>query len=70
MHTRLALGIFCTESMRDSRCSTATVKPVAKYLYTFKFSKRRFVFRAHNGRECSPGPLITDFRPLEGATEQ
>ncbi|GBP15068.1 hypothetical protein EVAR_6709_1 [Eumeta japonica] len=26
MHTRLELGIFCTESIRDSRCSTATVK--------------------------------------------
>ncbi|GBP44907.1 hypothetical protein EVAR_24822_1 [Eumeta japonica] len=35
MHPRLELGIFCAESIRDSRCSTATVKPVAKYLYTF-----------------------------------
>ncbi|GBP18844.1 hypothetical protein EVAR_93274_1 [Eumeta japonica] len=35
MHPRLELGIFCTESIRDSRCSTATVKPMAKYLYTF-----------------------------------
>ncbi|GBP79935.1 hypothetical protein EVAR_75308_1 [Eumeta japonica] len=34
MHPWLELGIFCTESIRDSRCVTATVKPVAKYLYT------------------------------------
>ncbi|GBP34763.1 hypothetical protein EVAR_21827_1 [Eumeta japonica] len=35
MHPRLEFGIFCTESIRDSCCFTATVKPVAKYLYTF-----------------------------------
>ncbi|GBP05356.1 Atrial natriuretic peptide receptor 2 [Eumeta japonica] len=35
MHPRLSFRIFCTESIRDSRCSTATVKPVAKCLYTF-----------------------------------
>ncbi|GBP76273.1 hypothetical protein EVAR_54960_1 [Eumeta japonica] len=35
MHHRLELGIFCTKSIRDSRCSTTTVKAVAKYLYTF-----------------------------------
>ncbi|GBP67843.1 hypothetical protein EVAR_88895_1 [Eumeta japonica] len=35
MHPRLELGIFCTESIRDSRCSTATSKLVAKYLYAF-----------------------------------
>ncbi|GBP06032.1 Nuclear pore complex protein Nup93-1 [Eumeta japonica] len=36
MQPRLELGFFCTESIRDSRCSTATVKPAAKYLYIYK----------------------------------
>ncbi|GBP37723.1 hypothetical protein EVAR_23773_1 [Eumeta japonica] len=35
MHSRLELGIFCTESIRDSRCFTATVKPAEKYLYIY-----------------------------------
>ncbi|GBP53365.1 hypothetical protein EVAR_41202_1 [Eumeta japonica] len=47
MHARLDLGIFCTESIRDSRCSTAIVKPAAKHLYISKtqygYSRRDLV---------------------------
>ncbi|GBP94986.1 hypothetical protein EVAR_66406_1 [Eumeta japonica] len=32
MQPRLELAIFCTESIRDSRCSMATVKAPEKYL--------------------------------------
>ncbi|GBP10377.1 hypothetical protein EVAR_5688_1 [Eumeta japonica] len=39
MHPRLELWIFCTESIRESRCFTAIVKPVAKYLYSESSSK-------------------------------
>ncbi|GBP16542.1 hypothetical protein EVAR_19343_1 [Eumeta japonica] len=40
MHPRLELGIFCTENIRDSRCSTATVKPAAKYQYIYLYRER------------------------------
>ncbi|GBP46873.1 hypothetical protein EVAR_78576_1 [Eumeta japonica] len=44
MHPRLELGIFCTENIRDSRCSTATVRPAAKYLYIYsRFGEPRAV---------------------------
>ncbi|GBP63640.1 hypothetical protein EVAR_47978_1 [Eumeta japonica] len=59
MHPRLELGIFCTESIRDSRYSTVTVKPEAKYLYTFSKFKRLIHSIQFDPIGSSPPPITS-----------
>ncbi|GBP60172.1 hypothetical protein EVAR_41863_1 [Eumeta japonica] len=59
MHPRLEFGIFCTESIRDSRCSTATVKPVAKYLYTFIVEKSFWQPACNTHQRAARNPPLT-----------